>query len=60
MLRIDEPYPAPPFHGSPQMTAVLHREGHAVNRKRVQRLRRLMGLQSLAPHPDPAAHIPSI
>ena len=34
------------------MTAVLRREGHAVNRKRVRRLMRLMGLQSLAPGPD--------
>ena len=34
------------------MTAVLRREGYAVNRKRVRRLMRLMGLQSLAPGPD--------
>jgi putative transposase len=30
----------------------LRREGWAVNRKRVRRLMRLMGLQSLAPGPD--------
>ena len=34
------------------MTAALCREGRVVNRKRVRRLMRLMGLQSLAPQPD--------
>jgi putative transposase len=34
------------------MTAVLRREGREVNRKRVQRLMRLMGLQSIAPRPN--------
>ena len=52
MRRIDEIYTAHPFYGSRKMTAVLRREGHAVNRKRVRRLMRLMGLQSLAPGPD--------
>jgi putative transposase len=51
MQRIDELYTAYPFYGSRKMTAVLPREGHAVNRKRVRRLMRLMGLQSLAPRP---------
>ena len=52
MQRIDELYTAHPFYGSRKMTAVLRREGWAVNRKRVRRLMRLMGLQSLAPCPD--------
>jgi putative transposase len=52
MRRIDETYTAHPFYGSRQMTAVLRREGQAVNRKRVRRLMQLMGLQSLAPGPD--------
>jgi hypothetical protein len=47
--RLDALYTAPPFYGSPEMTAVLRREGLAVNRKRVCQLRRLRGLQSLAP-----------
>lgn len=51
MRRIDELYTAHPFYGSRQMTAVLRREGWAVNRKRMCRLMRLMGLQSLAPRP---------
>ena len=60
MRRIDELYTAHPCYGRRQMTAVLRREGWAVNRKRVRRLMRLMGLQSLAPPPDtrraPPAH----
>jgi putative transposase len=51
MRRIDELYTAPPFYGSRKMTTVLRREGWAINRKRVRRLLRLMGLQSLAPRP---------
>ena len=31
------------------MTAVLNREGHAVNRKRVQRLMQLMGIEAIYP-----------
>jgi putative transposase len=34
------------------MVAVLRRKGHVVNRKRIQRLMRLMGLQSVAPRPN--------
>lgn len=52
MRRIDELYTAHPFYGSRKMTAVLRREGWTVNRKRVQRLMRLMGLQSIAPRPN--------
>lgn len=52
MRRIDEIYTAYPFYGSRKMTAVLQREDFTVNRKRVQRLMRLMGLQSVAPQPN--------
>ena len=34
------------------MTAYLNRKGIAVNRKRIQRLMRLMGLESVAPKPN--------
>ena len=37
MRRIDELYLASPFYGSRRMTAVLRREGWAVNRKRALR-----------------------
>ena len=44
MRLIDGEYTAHPFYGSRRMTAWLSRRGEAVNRKRVQRLMRLMGL----------------
>ena len=44
MRRLDEQYLATPFYGSRRMVAVLRQEGEAVNRKRVRRLMRLMGL----------------
>jgi putative transposase len=51
MRRIDAQYLRTPFFGSRQMTAWLRRQGHAVNRKRVQRLMRVMGLQGAVPGP---------
>jgi putative transposase len=49
MRRIDEQYLKTPFYGSRRMTAVLERAGESVNRKRIQRLMRLMGLEGLFP-----------
>jgi len=51
MRRLDEQYLATPFFGSRQMTAWFQRQGFAVNRKRVQRLMRLMGLEAIYPKP---------
>jgi putative transposase len=51
MRLIDEQYLKTPFYGSRQMTNHLTRLGHTVNRKRVQRLMALMGLQAVAPGP---------
>jgi putative transposase len=51
MRLIDEEYTAHPFYGSRRMTAWLVRRGEAVNRKRVQRLLRLMGLEAIYPRP---------
>jgi putative transposase len=51
MRRIDEHYTAHPFYGSRKLMAVLRREGWRINRKRVQRLMRLMGIASVAPKP---------
>jgi putative transposase len=47
--RLDELYTAWPFYGTRRMTAYLQQEGHAVNRKRVQRLMREMGLEAIYP-----------
>lgn len=49
MRRIDEQYLSTPFYGSRRMTAHLQRAGDLVNRKRVQRLMRIMGLEGLFP-----------
>ena len=49
MRLIDEEYLRHPFFGSRKMRDYLVRLGHEVNRKRVQRLMRLMGLESIAP-----------
>src|SRR5271167_2565597 len=52
MRRIDEVYLASPFYGSRRMTAVLRREGWLVNRKRVQRLMRVMALEAIYQKPN--------
>jgi putative transposase len=51
MRRIDREYTAHPFYGSRRMTAWLNDHGEAVNRKRVQRLMGLMGLEAIYPKP---------
>jgi len=52
MRRMDEQYTLMPYYGSRRMTAWLRRVGHDVNRKRVSRLMRLMGLEAIYPKPD--------
>lgn len=52
MRVIDETYLAYPFFGSRQMTLWLRRQGHRVNRKRVRRLMRVMGLEAMSPKPN--------
>ena len=59
MRRIDELHLEYPFYGSRRMAVVLRDDGWAVNRKRTQRLMRLMGLEAIyqrpntsQPHPD--------
>ena len=52
MQLIDEEYTRHPFYGSRQLRNYLRRQGYTVNRKRVQRLMRKMGIHSLAPGPN--------
>jgi len=52
MSLIDEEFLRHPFYGSRKMTAYLNRKVISVNRKRIQRLMRLMGLESVAPTPN--------
>src|SRR4051794_32012038 len=51
MRLIDEQYTARPFYGSRRMTVWLNEHGEEVNRKRVQRLMRVMGLEAIYPKP---------
>jgi putative transposase len=51
MRRIDELFTTWPFLGSRRMAQMLGGAGHAVNRKRVQRLMRKMGIAALGPKP---------
>ena len=52
MRLIDEEFLRHPFYGSRKMTAYLNRRGISVNRKRIQRLMRLMGFESIGPKPN--------
>ena len=51
MRLIDQQFLKTPFYGSRRMTASLERSGETVNRKRVQRLMAMMGLEALFPRP---------
>lgn len=55
MRLIDEQYTACPFYGSRRIARWLARNGHQVNRKRVQRLLRVMGLEAIHPKPKLSA-----
>lgn len=50
--RIDELYTAHPFYGSRKLTVLLQPEFGSINRKRVQRYMREMGIQGIAPGPN--------
>jgi putative transposase len=58
MRLIDELYTARPFYGSRRMAAELARRGEVVNRKRVRRLLRAMGLEAIYPKPRTTAPAP--
>jgi putative transposase len=51
MQLIDQEYTAHPFLGSRRLLKWLVQQGEEVNRKRVQRLMRLMGLEAIYPKP---------
>jgi putative transposase len=51
MRLLDEQYTRTPFYGTRKMAAWLHMQGSAVDRKRVRRLLRLMGLEAIYPKP---------
>lgn len=49
---IDEEYTRHPFYGTRRMTQYLKNLNYPVNRKRVQRLMRILGLSGMAPGPN--------
>lgn len=55
MQLIDQEYTAHPFLGSRRLTQWLIEQGEGVNRKRVQRLMRIMGLEAIYPKPKLSA-----
>ena len=52
MALIDRQYLARPYYGSRRMAAWLATQGHLVNRKRVQRLMRRLGLAAIYQRPN--------
>jgi putative transposase len=58
MRRIDELHLELPFYGSRRMMFELNTEGRGVNRKRVQRLMRVMGIEALVPRPGTSRAAP--
>ena len=51
MKAIDEGYTRYPFYGTRRMSVHLQRQGYEVNRKRVQRIYKLLGLEAVYPKP---------
>ncbi|TSA38850.1 MAG: hypothetical protein D4R63_10375 [Methylococcaceae bacterium] len=49
---LDDEYTRHPFYGTRRMTQYLRGLGYVVNRKRVQRLMRTLGLAGMAPGPN--------
>ncbi len=58
MRLIDEQYLRTPYYGSRRMAAALTRSGHLVNRKRIQRLMRLMGIEAIYQKPNTSRRHP--
>jgi hypothetical protein len=58
MRRLDEQYLLTPFYGARWMVAVLRRDGFAVNRKRVRRLMRVMGIEAIYQKPNTSRRHP--
>ena len=58
MRRIDALHLELPFYGSRRMTFELNKENREVNRKRVRRLMRVMGIEALVPRPGTSKAAP--
>ena len=51
LRKIDEHFTEAPFYGSRRLTACLQRDGYEVNRKRVQRLMQVLGIEAIYQKP---------
>lgn len=49
MNRIDEIYTDQPYYGVPRITEQLKRKGYKINKKRIQRLMHILGLEAIYP-----------
>jgi len=58
MRLLDEEYTRHPFYGSRKLREYLNGMGHKVNRKRIQRLMKTMGIKSVAPGPNTSKPAP--
>ena len=58
MRLIDEQYLKTPFWGSRNFGVFLRKRGYRVNRKRIQRLMRKMGLEGISPGPSTSRRSP--
>jgi putative transposase len=58
MRWLDELYLATPFYGTRRMAPVMRRDGWSVNRKRVRRLMRIMGLEAIYQKPNTSRRHP--
>lgn len=58
MRWIDELHLKRPFYGSRRMVFELNQAGRGINRKRVQRLMRVMGIEALVPRPGTSKAAP--
>ena len=58
MALLDRQYLARPYYGARRMAAWLVTQGHVVNRKRVQRLMRLLGLVAIYQRPNTSKPAP--
>lgn len=52
MNLIDEEYTRHPFYGTRRMKKYIKQQGYRINRKRVQRYYRVMGLEAIGPKPN--------
>ncbi len=52
MAKMDRQYLQTPFYGSRRMSVWLRSQGHEINRKRIRRLMRLMGLETVYRRPN--------